>query len=116
MSTGRALDCDAGTPADGTEGTLGLGAFREHRFTVELADVVQIDVDQQARYVENEQIGRGAALQRETPFEIRMAIEPVKEIEEQGDLLEDLCVLRVRRLGPARDLRVRRVLRHQESD
>ena len=116
MSTRGAVDCDAGTPADGTEGTLHFGAFREHRFTVELADVVQIDVDRQARSVENEQVERGAALQRKTPLEIRMAIEPVKEIEEQGDLFEDLRVLQVPRLGPARDLRVRRVLRHRESD
>ena len=86
MSTGGAVDCDAGTPANGTDGTLDLGAFCEHRFTVELADVVRIDVDRQARHVENEQIERGAALQGETPFEIRMAIEPVEEIEEQGDL------------------------------
>ena len=77
-------------PQDGTEGTLHLGAFREHRFAVELADVVQIDVDRQARSVENEQIERGPAFQCKTPLEIRMAIEPVKEIEELGDLFEDL--------------------------
>ena len=58
--------------------------------TVELADVVQIDVDRQARRFENEQIERGAALQCETPLEIRMALEPVEEIEEQGDFFEDL--------------------------
>ena len=84
MSTRGTVDCDAGTPADGTDGTLDLGAFCEHRVTGELADVVQIDVDRQARHVENEQIECGAALQGETPFEIRMALESVKEIEGAG--------------------------------
>ena len=57
---------------------------------VELADVVQIDVNRQARHIEDEQIERGATLQCEASLEIRMAIEPVEEIEELGDLFEDL--------------------------
>ena len=90
MRTRGAVDRDAGTPADGLEGAFDLGAFCEHRFPVELADVVQIDVDRQARHVEDEQIERGATLQCEASFEIRMAIEAVEEIEELGDLFEDL--------------------------
>ena len=42
-----------------------------------------------ARHIEDEQIQRGATLQCEASLEIRMAIEPVEEIEELSDLLED---------------------------
>ena len=90
VRTRGAFDRDAGTPTDGLEGALDFGAFCEHRFPVELADVVHIDVNRQARRVEDEQIERGATLQGEASFQIRMAIESVEELEEVGDLFEDL--------------------------
>ena len=87
-STG--LDADAS--ADGMEGLLDLGTISDHAVAIDSADVVQIDIDGQARHVEPEHVESRAALEDHSLLQKRMAASGLQQLQEQDHLLERLCL------------------------
>lgn len=83
-----ALHSDAESSADGTHGVVELRPFLEHRFAVEAANIVEVDVDGEARQIEDEQVQRRAALERDPVFKKRMAPECVHQLQKPNGLLQ----------------------------
>ena len=71
--------CQTVARADRVHCLLDLRALGEHRVAIRSADVVQVDVDGQPRHVEDEQVERRAALERNAPLEKRMRVQPVQQ-------------------------------------
>src|SRR5690606_29965011 len=70
---GYALDLDAHPAAHRLDRLLDLRPLREHRVAADSANVVEVDVDGEARDVEDEQVERRAALERYARLQERVA-------------------------------------------
>jgi len=86
--SGGALHREAEAGDDLRERRVDLRALRHHRRSVGGPDVVDIDVDGQPRQVEEKQVERRPALQRQARAEERVRGHQVEEPDEHPHLLE----------------------------
>src|SRR5688572_14018733 len=74
------------------EGLLDLGTISEHAVAIDSADVVQVDIDGQARHVELEHVESSAALENHSLLQKRMAANGLQQLQEKDHLLQWLCL------------------------
>lgn len=72
---------------DGLYAVLDVRPVGEHALARDAADVGDVDVDREPRYVEHEQVDGGAAVQRQLAFEGGVAFHLVQEVEQALDLV-----------------------------
>ncbi len=73
MLSGYSHDPEPFAAADRLHRLLDLGPFGHHDFALDGADVVEIDVDREARHVEDKEVERRPSFERDAGSEKRVA-------------------------------------------
>jgi len=69
---------------------LDLRPLGDHRLAVDAAGVVEVDVDREARHVEDKQVERRPALEHHARLQERVAADSLQQIQDSKDLLQGL--------------------------